>query len=79
MGFGGSLGYLISSKVEADSGLPPLVSKSTFRPGFIVDVGLLIDDKSTALFGFRSLVEAVDRGYVEIGLYLGFGIPRKAK
>ncbi len=79
VGLGGSLGYLVNSKVESDSGIPPTVSQATLRSGLIVDVGFLVDAKTTALFGLRALVEGVDYGYAEIGLYLGFGIPQKVK
>jgi len=76
-GIGGSLGYTTSSKVESAAGTPSQVSVSTLRPGFILDVGFVVDAKSTATFGFRTLLESGDYAYSELGFYLGFGFPRK--
>jgi len=76
-GIGGSLGYTSSSKVESAVGTPPLVAVSTWRPGLILDVGFIVDAKSTATFGFRTLLESGDYPYSELGFYLGFGFPAK--
>ncbi|MDZ4715009.1 MAG: hypothetical protein SH819_06015 [Cytophagales bacterium] len=79
VGLGANLGYLVNSKLESDVGVPPSVRGSSLRPGLIVDVGFLVDDKSTAQLGIRALTEVTKYGYSEIGFYLGFGISRREK
>lgn len=75
-GVGGSLGYVTSTNVES-GGTSPTISNSNWRPGLILDVGFLVDARSTAMVGFRTLLESGNYACAEFGFYLGVGFPVK--
>lgn len=77
VGIGGSLGYLTSSKAETVAGSSTPISNSSWGSGFILDAGFLVDAKSTAMLGFRTLLSSGPYRYSEFGFYVGMGFPRK--